>query len=734
MSEMPLPAANRHTHAVPDRRRVHVVFISCRTPPASAIHQHSFFLTTMNSPGIRPTRGRHRKRLSALRLSSDSVTTLPPYTSPPWNRQASLDMSYSDRPPDYPDSAEEADEDTDTDDSRVVYVQPPLPPLTSPRSTHVRRSHSQLLSPRSHSYSSPLSHPSRRQQSAAGSTDPYLDSLLARSVHALEMSNALLQSSISTQSSLSAVLHDEPIADLSLEARAQMLSRRVSSNRGVHSAWANDLNEIYRGVEDLVGGEDEDGKATRRAQQSVKADTYPLSSSAPTSSFLGNFGKGPPQIDGEERVQVRRRPSLRRPSLDSMGGSHLEYSNHDRSHFIAPAPRALTIYVDSTDDPDIIQLPPTLGLRTAAHFSPTPLPTQTSTADTAREISTSARPSDSTRSLVDVLSSYVVLPPASSTSGSVSSSPRFSFMPRSGRSSSTSSGSKTIRRVERGKSSPVTSTSPTSFRSRSLTPMRANTSPRVRPMTPPIEELSASSSSSSSDNLHVDRTLESLRTILGKQPQHASSPSSSKSTPLLPPRPSFLSPPTVAPISSTSNATASVSRLFTKNRHSASTRPPSPPRQSVLKNRSAPPTPTATAPPTPSLAHMPEPFGGLHLSMPSLPSLRSASSSGRSTPKRISFAELPESYAGSKPGGTPSKFRDKIKGKARSSRRKGKGKEKGQAEEEEGGGWWTSWLLGAAGTGSGSGMNMSASREERMRGPGWSTRPGYGGGWEEWGA
>ena len=74
----------------------------------------------MNSPGIRPTRGRHRKRLSALRLSSDStVTTLPPYTSPPWNGHASLDMSDSDRPPDYPDSAEEADEDTDSDDGRA---------------------------------------------------------------------------------------------------------------------------------------------------------------------------------------------------------------------------------------------------------------------------------------------------------------------------------------------------------------------------------------------------------------------------------------------------------------------------------------------------------------------------------------------------------------------------------------------------------------------------------------
>ncbi|KAH9844353.1 uncharacterized protein C8Q71DRAFT_903415 [Rhodofomes roseus] len=680
----------------------------------------------MNSPGIRPTRGRHRKQLSALRLSSDStVTTLPPYTSPPWSKHASLDMSDSDRPPDYPDSAEEADADTDSDED-IVYVQPPLPQLAAPRGSRIRRSHSQLQSPRSHSnsHSSSFSQTHRRQQSTAGSSDPYLDSLLARSVHALEMSNVLLQSSMSTQSSLSAVLQNDPIADLSLEARAQMLSRRVSSGRGAHGTWSDDLDEIYRGVEDLVGPR-EGVEEEEEVERISKADMCSLSRSAPASSFEDNFSKGPPTVGAEERVQVRRRPSLRRPSLDSMGGSHLEYSNHDRSHFVAPAPRALTIYVDSTDDPDSITLPPTLGLRTTAHFPPTPLPLQTTIPDTVREVS--LKPSDSKKSIVDVLSSYVAPPPAAGPSGSASSSPRFSIMSRSGRSSSTSSGSKTVRRVSQSKSPPAT-TSP-SFRSRSLTPMRTATPPRApRPMTPPIEELSASSSSSSSETLHVDRTLESLRTILGKQPPSAISPSSSKSTPPPLPRPSLLAPPTVEPVSGTSNATASISRLFTKSRHSSSTRPPSPPRQSVLKNRSAPPTPTFTAPPTPSIAGFPEPFAGLHLSMPSVPGLRSSGSSGRSTPKRISFAELPESYAGSKPGGAPSKFKGK-------ERAKGVGKGKGKGKDDEDGGWWTGWLLGAAGTGSGAGLSMGAAREERVRSPGWSTRPGYvGGGWEEWGA
>ncbi|KAH9938087.1 uncharacterized protein B0H18DRAFT_1112276 [Fomitopsis serialis] len=328
----------------------------------------------MNSPGIRPTRGRHRKRISALRLSSDStVTTLPPYTSPPWSRHASLDMSDSDKPPDYPDSAEEADADTDSDEDDLVYVQPPLPNLTSPRTNRVRRPHSQLQSARAYPQAQTYSSSSQthwRQHSTAGSSDPYLDSLLARSVHALEMSNTLLQSSMSTQSSLSAVLQDDPMADLSLEARAQMLSRRVSANRGVHEGWVDDLDEIYRSVEDLVDLQERDEED--EAEQLSKVEVHSLSKSAPASSFGDNFSKGPPTVGAEERVQVRRRPSLRRPSLDSMGGSHLEYSNHDRSHFVAPAPRALTIYVDSTDDPDSIKLPPTLGLRTTVHLPPTP--------------------------------------------------------------------------------------------------------------------------------------------------------------------------------------------------------------------------------------------------------------------------------------------------------------------------------------------------------------------------
>ncbi|OBZ70367.1 hypothetical protein A0H81_09641 [Grifola frondosa] len=196
-------------------------------------------------------------------------------------------------------------------------------------------------------------------------------------------------------------------------------------------------------------------------------------------------------------------------------------------------------------------------------------------------------------------------------------------------------------------------------------------------MTPPIEELSTSSDSSTSETLHVDRTVESLRQILERQKcascsnhQDKSRSTSCASDKRTIPLPAFLSPPPVAPISGTSTATASVSRLFSKPRHSSSTRPPSPPRHSSLKNRSAPPTPLS-ATPSSSFLHVPDAFRVVRAA-----SVGSQTSSGRSTPKRISFAELPESYASSKPDGAGSKFKGKNN-KGKGGRRMGAARAKG---------------------------------------------------------
>ncbi|KIJ37347.1 hypothetical protein M422DRAFT_260005, partial [Sphaerobolus stellatus SS14] len=135
-----------------------------------------------SSPHISPRRPRHHKRLSTLRLSTDSTATLPAYSAPPRPSQSShwpIDNDPpSDEPPDYPQSAEEADKEDD-------YT--PLPPRTALRKPRHRRS------------TSSISHP------AATS----VDDLLERSVVALELSTNALLSSMNTQSSISAIANDQ---------------------------------------------------------------------------------------------------------------------------------------------------------------------------------------------------------------------------------------------------------------------------------------------------------------------------------------------------------------------------------------------------------------------------------------------------------------------------------------------------------------------------------------------
>ncbi|KAJ7887594.1 hypothetical protein B0H14DRAFT_3721323 [Mycena olivaceomarginata] len=183
---------------------------------------------------------------------------------------------------------------------------------------------------------------------------------------------------------------------------------------------------------------------------------------------------------------------------------------------------------------------------------------------------------------------------------------------------------------------------------------------------------------------------------------------------------------------------ASVSRLFSKGgRHSVSSAQASQPVVGIMKGRSGrsvpgtpvtPMTPVGGAPGTPNEGEPsqlgPEAGpsngnGGTHSRTPSVGSLtastasffnfgmrRSRPGSGASTPKRISFAELPESYtgAGSGSGKYAAAKRSrragaKGKGKARS---KGKrGSEDGEGEEGGGGGWLAWFVGGVCGRGGG---------------------------------
>ncbi|KAH9943176.1 PLC-like phosphodiesterase [Epithele typhae] len=262
-------------------------------------------------------RATHRKRASALRLSSDStVTTLPLYTSPPRQRVGDLAEIPFEQPPAYPDSAEEADEDTDPSDSESAAVYIPSPPSSLPVSPRNRARRYQA-SARS------IGH--RRLQSIATSqSDPYLDSLLERSVHALEMSNALLQSSMSTQTSLSAVLADDS-ADRHLEERTQRLASKMKDDKDMQASWMDELDEISRRVEGLV---ESDGEHGDHASVSSLGAPAPLSQSLPTSSLLE-------QMESKGRRRTSHEMRRHQPSQST---SSLQLSAHDRSHFIAPAP------------------------------------------------------------------------------------------------------------------------------------------------------------------------------------------------------------------------------------------------------------------------------------------------------------------------------------------------------------------------------------------------------------
>ncbi|GJE87532.1 hypothetical protein PsYK624_036150 [Phanerochaete sordida] len=620
------------------------------------------------------TRRGHRKRISNLRLSSDStVTTLPAYTSPPWQRQVVLEDDPSDLPPEYPDSAEEADEDTDTEDETAQILYAPhtaSAPLTSPP-RRARR----------------LQPSSRSKSRRSSSNDPYLDSLLARSVHALEMSNVLLQSSMSTQATLNNVLSRNSQDEALLEAHARNLSARITKD----STWSADLDQISQGVEGLF--EDEGQSSRRASEDSTTSQSLPASSSLSTVA---------------ERMSRSHR---RRPSLDLRNAS-LNLSAHDRNDLIAPPPRAITLYVDSSEDPAQITLPHTLGLRSSSRPAATPLPAEGSFAS-RRPLLLHSVGSESDlpkRSAMDLLSSVRNPPkPISTAHTSSTASPSSSFRTRRG-STSTSTSTCTRKPRQSPRAGP-SSVPPTRSPSRDSANRSPSSTRRIWD-TPPIIELPSASSSESSDDLHVERTVSYLRNILENHPDPAASEKQKQKEAA---RPTFLKPTPVIPVADASTATASVSRLFTKARHTSSTRPPSPPRHSALKGRSgrsAPPTPTS-----PALS-----LSGSWLSVSDAIGI---GSSGRSTPNRVSFIEPPDAKQGGK---------DKSSLRTRSrSRSRGKGRGRGSEGDSSDtpGGWWT-WFIGPAPPSPS--MPSYVRQEDRLvRGAGFAPRAGFGGGMEEWG-
>ncbi|KAH9965844.1 hypothetical protein BC827DRAFT_771587 [Russula dissimulans] len=632
----------------------------------------------------------HKKRFSVTRLSTDTTATLPAYLR--------TENIPDDRPPDYPESANEADAETDPSTSDDTLLPLPSP---RPRRLHAHR---------------------RRRTASPVVTDPYLDSLLARSVHALEMSNALLQSSITTHSSLSAVLAvDTPIIESSLEARARILSSRIGVNAGVHAHWLDDISDIS---ERLTADSRPDALGL-----SLGYDD-PISRSLPVAP-------SPIQLRAHRHHRNHSCADLRQISAETTNPDepHLRLSNWPRSRLISPAPRAVTQYVESNADPDTIILPSTLGLRSSSstHLplgnpsppslsppSPFPsslpshftLPKPLARASTLLSSFLTRRPSTSSTTLHPPSSSHSQHRQRASTDPATSSSHVSSAI--------ASSRTRTGPNHSRGSKRPLTP--PTSH------PLVLPTS-----LTPPTEDpsLSSLSSTSSSNPSSSDShpnpvlSLQALRKILHDQPT-APPMSRAQSDSRAPRRPTFLPrTPLPAPTLGTSTATASVSRLFTKPVHMHSGSSSREPRPSALKGGLRTPQSPASSDGFLAPGRSTGPGG-------------SPASSARSTPKRISFADLPEPYGSERGGGSGRGFEKRSGRRKRAGKAKGKGKsragledESDESDEDDEQGWWARLLLGSTHSRPLS-VGRTEDRIEARIARGLGNRGSFGGGMEDW--
>ncbi|KAJ3971388.1 hypothetical protein EV361DRAFT_222222 [Lentinula raphanica] len=378
--------------------------------PSTPLSPNSRSLTTNHSPHTTYTR-HHRKRISALRLSSDTTSTLPEYiptnphtTSGTTWRTVPETTELDDEPPGYSsDSAQEADEDTDLSDedrrrriqrSVVVTVGINSAPATATAfnsSTSLRSSRHK----REPSHRRKRSNPTLSLDPSRSASDFYLDSLLERSVHALEMSNALLQSSISTKTSLNGILNQETDEDESmvassatpvsaprsgvnsLERSALGLSSRIMRRRDAQETWIEDLEQIAKDVDELFSetAQKERTERNRRrrndsgsgSSQGSISTSLPVISSAPLQTYdsyrdrtvLASGFSSQPQFK-----HARRKSSLDSHSIsqahsfsappksqhplrfdDMAGVPHLRYDVQDRERFISQPPRALTQYI-----------------------------------------------------------------------------------------------------------------------------------------------------------------------------------------------------------------------------------------------------------------------------------------------------------------------------------------------------------------------------------------------------
>ncbi|KAG8949283.1 hypothetical protein FRC04_008885 [Tulasnella sp. 424] len=392
--------------------------------------------TTSLSTGTRGARVGNTRQQRAFRrhkrfsFSTETLGTLPEYSpsrGPPTRPRPLLlseqnddtanpvqawanDVAVASPPPTYPGYEDGAPQEGEFGEAKDPAPLSPISASTPPRPRRVRRVRS------------------------SGRMNDRLDQLLERSVMALEASNALLQSSLTTHSSLAAVLADSSF-DRSMDVQIRYLARRM----GAEGSQENGLDKVLEEVVGLIsssGLEDAQLLAPPSSVENAAANRE-IRSGAISSMGYDNDGltRSLPAEDHMEQMRMQQLASspsstkLRRnkPSAGSQQ-KRLRLSDGPRPRSPPPRPFTQAISVESpnrvgyekNEGAETIVLPSTSGTRTAPQEIPLydPLPSATITISSGSNI---YQPSSSSQPETPVTpSAYTMLSHIQSRSSSIS--------------------------------------------------------------------------------------------------------------------------------------------------------------------------------------------------------------------------------------------------------------------------------------------------------------------------
>lgn len=547
--------------------------------------------------------------------------------------------------------------------------------------------------------------PSRRRSFGGDAEDDRLDSLLERSVLALEASNALMQSSLATHSSLANVLADSSF-DRSMDAQIQFLCRRYASDEEREAG----LDQVLTGVSGLIGDH--------------------------TSELAETILEEPDDIDGMTRslpAENHMHLALARSSIPLSSNPQLPASQSQRRLRLSadgtrprsPPPRPFTQYVniesdnglaaEATSTGDAIYLPSTSGVRSSpkrATFSSTPSapPTPLFTTekpeqenkitksplahDMLTRIASSSTATSRAGSPEAIRSLFVHLPRApkqlfTSQDGILEAGQDRGRASKTGGRSASESHATSSRPTHRTQAASMSSASTSAQRSEGERAVLTSTEAEQVGQAPPsafaitasLRKILAESDEKRAAAAAVSEVAAGKQRADGERPATTSPHRRSRSASV---GHAHLRPVALGAVSSPSASQAIVYR----GEKSASDRILEPP----IPFQVEAPTPPATSdsssagPSNPPDTPRSSISGNL---TPRRSAMKGGSghttpiSSGQNSPFRVSFSPLPPKHE------TDGTF----------SRAKGKGKVQGKSkvkEEPEKKGWWTEWLLGTA--------------------------------------